>query len=157
MHAFWFAFVLWSVLFLLMSFLRNSATLDSHFLIFLRNSRPWLVFGNFLRPALTVSADEPLRSPTPPPLPHLRLRPNSSRLVGTSVQPRVSQYASTTSNGSPAHHSHHPTMGRRHRRQPVNPPRCSPSCSRRFKPRPLLSQAQAVTCLKTTRYKARRL
>ena len=49
MHAFWFAFVLWSVLFLLMSFLRNSATLDSHFLIFLKKFQTLAGFSEFLK------------------------------------------------------------------------------------------------------------
>ena len=53
-------------------------------------------------------------------IPHVRFRPNSSRLRGTSVQPRVIPYANTISHDSPAHHSYHPTRARRHRRQPVN-------------------------------------
>ena len=52
MHAFWFAFVLWSVLFLLMSFLRNSATLDSHFLFFFKKFQTLAGFGEFLNPGL---------------------------------------------------------------------------------------------------------
>ena len=52
MHAFWFAFVLWSVLFLLMSFLRNSATLDSHFLFFFKKFQTLAGFGEFLNTGL---------------------------------------------------------------------------------------------------------
>ena len=52
MHAFWFAFVLWSVLFLLMSFLRNSATLDSHFLFFFRKFQTLAGFWEFLKTGL---------------------------------------------------------------------------------------------------------
>ena len=48
MHAFWFAFVLWSVLFLLMSFLRNSATLDSHFLFFFKKFQTLAGLWEFL-------------------------------------------------------------------------------------------------------------
>ena len=40
----------------------------------------------------------------------------------TSCQLRVVQYARTISHDSPAPHSYHPTMGRRQRRQPINPP-----------------------------------
>ena len=50
MHAFWLSFVLWSVLFLLMSFLRNSATLDSHFLFLFKKFQTLAGFGEFLKP-----------------------------------------------------------------------------------------------------------
>ena len=40
----------------------------------------------------------------------------------TSYHIRIVQYAGTMSHDSPAPHSYYPTMGRRQRRQPVNPP-----------------------------------
>ena len=81
----------------------------------------------------------------------MKFKPSSNQFMPTSCQLRVGQYARTISHDSHAPHSYDPTMGRRQRRQPINPPRCSPSCSRRFKAWPLLSQAQAVTCLKTSK------
>ena len=55
--------------------------------------------------------------------PHMKFRPSSNQLVPTSCQLRVVQYARTISHDSPAPHSYHPTMGRRQRRQAINPPR----------------------------------
>ena len=55
----------------------------------------------------------------------MKFRPSSNQFMPTSCQLRVGQYARTISNDSPAPHSYDPTMGRRQRRQPINPPRCS--------------------------------
>ena len=51
--------------------------------------------------------------------------PSSNQFMPTSWQLRVIQYARTISHDSPAPQSYHPAMGRRQRRQPINPPRCS--------------------------------
>ena len=53
----------------------------------------------------------------------MKFRPSSNQFMPTSCQLRVGQYARTISNDSPAPHSYDPTMGRRQRRQPINPPR----------------------------------
>ena len=55
----------------------------------------------------------------------MNFRPRSNQFMPTSCQLRVVQYARTISHDSPAPHSYHPAMGRRQRRQPINPPRCS--------------------------------
>ena len=57
--------------------------------------------------------------------PHMKFKPSSNQFMPTSCQLRVGQYARTISHDSPAPHSYDPTMGRRQRRQPINPPRCS--------------------------------
>ena len=79
--------------------------------------------------------------------PRTKFEPSSNQFLPTSCQLRIGQYARTISHDSPAPHSYYPTMGRRQRRQPVNPPRCSLAprgCPRRYKPTPQPSQAQAV-------------
>ena len=55
----------------------------------------------------------------------MKFKPSSNQFVPTSCQLKVGQYARTISHDSPAPHSYDPTMGRRQRRQPINPPRCS--------------------------------
>ena len=57
--------------------------------------------------------------------PHMKFKPSSSQFMPTSCQLKVGQYARTIFHDSPAPHSYDPTMGRRQRRQPINPPRCS--------------------------------
>ena len=53
----------------------------------------------------------------------MKFRSSSNQFVPTSCQLKVGQYARTISHDSPAPHSYDPTMGRRQRRQPINPPR----------------------------------
>ena len=53
----------------------------------------------------------------------MNFKPSSNQFMPSSCQLRVGQYARTISNDSPAPHSYYPTMGRRQRRQPINPPR----------------------------------
>ena len=51
----------------------------------------------------------------------MNFKRNSNQFMPTSCQLRVGQYARTFSHDSPAPHSYYPTMGRRQRRQPINP------------------------------------
>ena len=76
----------------------------------------------------------------------MKFRPSSNQCVPNSCQLRVGQYARTISHDSPAPHSYYPTMGRRQRRQPINPPRCSSVTAFQTK---ATSFASSSSCLKT--------
>ena len=47
------------------------------------------------------------------------------RVHAIQTETAIIQYARTIAHDAPALHSYHPAMGRRQRRQPINPPRCS--------------------------------
>ena len=54
---------------------------------------------------------------------HMKFRPSSNQFMPTSCQLRIIQHARTISQVSLTPQSYHPAMGRRQRRQPINPPR----------------------------------